>query len=145
MRSDIRDFGDPFSPAKSHAQAWQPLESWAERPKLGRPGKAYMHSPRREAPFTWNPAPDEADRVFGDVRGWSAASNHRLGGSGFMPPGVATTTAATPADDGKGAPVLLPAPPTQDLIALYALCGGSEPNGHASAHTCDEHKERSDF
>ena len=39
---------------------------------------------------------------------------------------VATTTSATAADNGKGARLLLPAPPTQDLIALYALCGGSE-------------------
>ena len=65
-----------------------------------------MHSPRRDAPFTWNPAPDEADRVFGDVGGWSVASNQRLGCSSTMSSDVATTTSATAADNGKGARLL---------------------------------------
>ena len=100
-----RAFGDPFSPARSHASAWQPLQVGEVRNKLGdRPGKAYNHPPRRAPPFVWNPAADEADRIFGEVTGWSSAGKQSSGG--FIP--------------------LLPKPPAEDLQGLYALCGGSE-------------------
>lgn len=100
-----RSFGDPFSAARSHTSAWQPLQAGLVRNKLGeRPGKAYTHSPRRAPPFAWNPAADEADRIFGDVTGWSAVTKRSA--ASLLP--------------------LVPKPPAEDLQGLYALCGGSE-------------------